>query len=92
MRATTVFEPDRRGSIEGPASQHRLPGAWESDAADVWHASSASPIEVEFAAYWLSARNCEPGELDPHTDDPRYNITRVIVGSPLYVSYAALGS
>lgn len=92
MRATTVFEPDRRGSIEGPASQHRLPGAWESDAADVWHASPASPIRVEFAAYWLSSRICEPGELDPHTDDPRYNITKVIVGSPLYVSYAALDS
>lgn len=80
-RRVNMFETDERGHLmRATPSLHHLPGAWDSDAADVWTASASSPVNVEFAAYWLSESRGDAG----------YGISRVIVGSPLYVCYGVL--
>jgi hypothetical protein len=81
LRPVNVFDADERHLGVGQrVPEHRLPGAWDSDAVDVWRSSTSSAVMVEFAAYWLSESVGDAGN----------GITRVIVGSPLYVSYGPL--
>jgi hypothetical protein len=82
-RRVNMFESDRRGlGVMASPSLHHLSAAWDSDAADVWAASESTMVRMEFAAYWLSERR----------EDVGHGISRVIVGSPLYVSYGSLES